>query len=75
MDAVERYAARIGCSRIEVTSGDHREQDAHIFYQILGYKADCRRFIKSITVNTEQGAAANPYPLRSWQLCGTLPGS
>jgi hypothetical protein len=35
-----------GCIRVEVTSGDHRP-DAHAFYERMGYKSDCRRFIKT----------------------------
>jgi hypothetical protein len=44
----EEAAAACGCLRMEVTSGDHREQDAHLFYQAQGYRADCRRFIKDL---------------------------
>jgi GNAT superfamily N-acetyltransferase len=43
--AAEKFAWARGCSRIEVTSGDHRP-DAHAFYEHLGYQLDCRRFIK-----------------------------
>jgi predicted N-acetyltransferase YhbS len=41
----EDFARTHNCIRVEVTSGDHRP-DAHIFYERLGYKVDCRRFIK-----------------------------
>lgn len=44
--AGEKFAWAHGCTRIEVTSGDHRP-DAHAFYEHLGYHLDCRRFIKS----------------------------
>jgi GNAT superfamily N-acetyltransferase len=43
--AAEEFARAHGCTRIEVTSGDHRP-DAHAFYEHLGYQLDCRRFIK-----------------------------
>jgi GNAT superfamily N-acetyltransferase len=41
----EEFAWNNGCSRIEITSGDHRP-DAHAFYEAIGYFQDCRRFIK-----------------------------
>ena len=44
----EEFAWAHGCIRVEVTSGDHRE-DAHEFYVQLGYQVDCRRFIKHRT--------------------------
>jgi GNAT superfamily N-acetyltransferase len=43
--AAEDYAWSNGCSRVEVTSGDHRP-DAHRFYEHLGYRLDSRRFIR-----------------------------
>ena len=43
--AAEKFAWTHGCTRIEVTSGDHRP-DAHAFYEHIGYRCDCRRFIK-----------------------------
>jgi len=43
--AAEVYGWAHGCTRIEVTSGDHRS-DAHSFYELCGYRVDCRRFIK-----------------------------
>jgi GNAT superfamily N-acetyltransferase len=43
--AAERFAREYGCTRIEVTSGNHRPE-AHAFYEHLGYQLDCRRFIK-----------------------------
>jgi len=43
--AAEAFAWSHGCTRVEVTSGDHRA-DAHAFYEHLGFKLDCRRFIK-----------------------------
>jgi GNAT superfamily N-acetyltransferase len=48
MRAMEQYAAGCGCQRIEVTSGDHREEDAHQFYSSQGYSDDCRRFLKTL---------------------------
>ncbi len=46
--AAEKIAVEGGCRKMEVTSGDHREQDAHLFYQSLGYGTDCRRFLKDL---------------------------
>jgi GNAT superfamily N-acetyltransferase len=43
--AAEVFAWQRDCRRVEVTSGDHRE-DAHTFYRALGYDVDERRFIK-----------------------------
>src|SRR6267143_1378466 len=43
--AAEAFAWEHDCRRVEVTSGDHRE-DAHKFYHALGYAIDERRFIK-----------------------------
>lgn len=48
VQAAEDFARQCGCSRIEVTSGDHRAQDAHLFYQSQGYETDCRRFLKRL---------------------------
>lgn len=48
--AAETFASRIGCTRIEVTSGDHREHDAHLFYLSLDYRVDCRRFLKILPI-------------------------
>ena len=42
----ESFGRQRGCSRFEVTSGDHRE-DAHAFYERLDYHPDCRRFLKA----------------------------
>lgn len=56
--AAEDFAISLGCSRMEVTSGDRREQDAHLFYTALDYRSDCRRFLKHLT-NTEQIASGN----------------
>lgn len=44
--AAEAFAIHCGCGRMEVTSGDRREKDAHVFYRALGYESDCRRFLK-----------------------------
>ena len=43
--AAEAFAWQHDCRRVEITSGDHRE-DAHAFYRALGYEVDERRFIK-----------------------------
>jgi GNAT superfamily N-acetyltransferase len=41
----ERWAWAKGCTRIEVTSGDHRFR-AHKFYESVGFRCDERRFLK-----------------------------
>ena len=43
--AAEAFAWQHDCRRVEITSGDHRE-NAHVFYRALGYGMDERRFIK-----------------------------
>lgn len=47
MHAIEQYAQDSGCLRIEVTSGEQR-QDAHVFYEELGFHEVSRRFIKRL---------------------------
>lgn len=47
MEMAEAYAKANDCFRIEVTSGDHRN-DAHQFYDHLGYREVSRRFVKDI---------------------------
>jgi GNAT superfamily N-acetyltransferase len=51
VSAVEEFAWDHGCTRAEVTSGDHRS-DAHEFYERLGYRPVSRRFIKEKTKKT-----------------------
>ncbi len=46
--AAEDFARSSGCLRMEVTSCDRREKDAHVFYAGLGYASDCRRFLKRL---------------------------
>ena len=48
LKTAEDFAICAGCSRIEVVSGDHREGDAHLFYNSQGYHSDCRRFQKHL---------------------------
>ncbi|HEY8903736.1 MAG TPA: GNAT family N-acetyltransferase [Chthoniobacterales bacterium] len=48
VQAAEEHAVSLHCSRLEVTSGDHREHDAHLFYLAQGYCMDCRRFLKHL---------------------------
>ncbi len=45
MAFAEAYAKANGCSKVEITSGDHRTW-AHDFYRQIGYKEASRRFIK-----------------------------
>jgi GNAT superfamily N-acetyltransferase len=49
VSAAENFGISIGCSRMEVTSGDRREHDAHRFYLAQGYRSDCRRFLKQLS--------------------------
>ena len=44
---LERWASNNGCSRISVTSAEHRA-DAHAFYPRCGFPYTGRRFTKSI---------------------------
>lgn len=44
---VERVAREIGCTKIAVASGVRRE-DAHRFYQTLGYEENTKRFVKQL---------------------------
>ncbi|WP_338684853.1 GNAT family N-acetyltransferase [Haloferula helveola] len=45
---LDGFARARGCGRIEVSSGDQRAQDAHLFYQACGYAIDSRRFQKML---------------------------
>ena len=45
VEAADQFFISSGCTRAEVTSGDHRP-DAHAFYQTQGYMPDERRFMK-----------------------------
>jgi GNAT superfamily N-acetyltransferase len=47
VELLEDAAMKAGCTRMEVTSGDHRP-GAHEFYQRLGYEVNERRFIKRL---------------------------
>ena len=47
MSKVEAYARKSGCGRIEITSGIQR-QDAHLFYEHIGYAEASRRFQKRL---------------------------
>ncbi len=49
LEKLEDHALNRGCVRIEVTSGDHRKDDAHIFYLSCGYAKDSRRFQKMLS--------------------------
>ena len=60
VEAAEAFAISVGCFRVEVTSGDRRKQDAHLFYAAKGYVSDCRRSLKRLPdTNTERANAAN----------------
>jgi GNAT superfamily N-acetyltransferase len=46
---MERVAVSHNCTRMELTSGAHRESQAHIFYTKIGYqKYSGARFVKSL---------------------------
>jgi len=54
LQRMEDFAEEQGCERIEVMSGDHREDDAHRFYQAGGYALSHRRFLKILN-QSERG--------------------
>lgn len=62
LKAAEEFAIRVGCTRVEVTSGDHRKGDAHLFYASQGYGSDCRRFLKQLQDTREAGIPNDPLP-------------
>lgn len=45
LSAAERWAVELGCTQVELNSGDHH-QPSHAFYHHMGYRIDDRRFIK-----------------------------
>ena len=47
IERVEHEARDAGCDRLEVTSGEWRE-DAHAFYHELGFEETSKRFIKRL---------------------------
>lgn len=47
VEMLEDAARKAGCTRMEVTSGDHRP-GAHEFYQKVGYVVNERRFLKRL---------------------------
>ena len=47
MHKIEKYALDSGCSRVEITSGEHRP-DAHGFYEQIGYAEVSRRYVKRL---------------------------
>jgi GNAT superfamily N-acetyltransferase len=54
MDEVERRGRAEGCARVELTSGSTRD-NAHAFYEHLGYEAQSRRFTRPL--GSEQAAS------------------
>lgn len=48
MQEMEKTARGLGCLQIEVTSGDHRESEAHRFYEAEGYALSHQRFLKKL---------------------------
>ena len=55
MHCMENFAERMGCDRTEVMSGDHREEEAHRFYQAEGYALSHRRFLKKLSKSEQDG--------------------
>lgn len=53
LEQIQALAATMGCQRIEVTSGDHRADEAHRFYEGCGYVASSRRFQLAINSQTK----------------------
>ncbi|WP_353565044.1 GNAT family N-acetyltransferase [Haloferula sargassicola] len=49
IEVMEAAARKLGCSRVEVTSGEHRAQEAHLFYEAMGYQRTSVRFVKPLT--------------------------
>jgi GNAT superfamily N-acetyltransferase len=47
VEAVEGFARSMDCSRIEITSGEHRKH-AHVFYRRIGYHKVSSRFLKML---------------------------
>lgn len=47
MTSLEALAEQAGCTKLELTSAAHRE-DAHAFYDSLGYAEGLRHFVKPI---------------------------
>ena len=47
LDACERWAAEHGAERVEITSGDARD-DAHAFYERRGFAHEGQRFSKRV---------------------------
>lgn len=45
---VETCARTLNCEKIEITSGQHRKNEAHRFYQALGYEPASSRFVKKL---------------------------
>ena len=58
MHCMENFAESKGCDRVEVMSGDHREEEAHRFYQAEGYILSHRRFLKKLNKLGEQDVSA-----------------
>jgi ribosomal protein S18 acetylase RimI-like enzyme len=48
MVRAEEIAREKGCSKIELTSGEQRN-DAHAFYRAIGFEEKSRRFTKDLT--------------------------
>ena len=47
VERVERGACERGCGRLELMTGDRREE-AHAFYRRLGFAGVSRRFVKEL---------------------------
>lgn len=60
MQQAQEFCGGAGCERIELTSGDQRDQ-AHRFYEQLGFQLHSRRFVKH---GTPPNDSFKPKPLR-----------
>ena len=47
MDFLESIALEVGCTKMELTSSNHRKR-AHKFYKNLGYTEKPKRFLKNL---------------------------
>ena len=57
--AIETWAASHGCTRLSVTSAEHRA-DAHAFYPRCGFPYSGRRFTKRLMTARDETAPAPP---------------
>ncbi len=61
LEHVEQWARACACTRLEVTSGEHRS-GAHRFYERLGYHRSERRFLKEMAVGPAEEVSDGRQP-------------